>query len=248
MLAINHVTLATALVFAGSLYFDSTFFLPAILIVVATSLLPDIDHPKSEMSKLFPIVGRVFTHRGVTHSFLGVAGAALLGYYAVAHAAWIVWIAGILGVLGIYFLHKIVRRRLAELGGVTHGFFSKKQLILVEFLFFGLLVGFVVLMVLLGYAPWLGRELLLLAVMGYTAHLVGDFVTKEGIPLMWPAKKRFGLRLFVTGSAVESAIGVLLVFVNIGLVWSFCRHFGVLDAAYWEHYGVLFSTTLSTPF
>ncbi|NJS41777.1 metal-dependent hydrolase [Candidatus Gracilibacteria bacterium] len=70
MLAINHVTLATAATFGASIYFDKPFFLPFIVFVTFSSLLPDVDHPGSEVSNYFPFVNKVFKHRGVTHSFL----------------------------------------------------------------------------------------------------------------------------------------------------------------------------------
>jgi hypothetical protein len=59
MLAINHVTLATAIAFGTSLYFEHPFFLPFISFVVFAALLPDIDHPGSEISRTFPFVNKI---------------------------------------------------------------------------------------------------------------------------------------------------------------------------------------------
>jgi membrane-bound metal-dependent hydrolase YbcI (DUF457 family) len=64
MLAVNHATLATAAAFGYSLYFDKPFFLPLILFVVFAGVFPDIDHPGSELGKMFKPVGMLLPHRG----------------------------------------------------------------------------------------------------------------------------------------------------------------------------------------
>ena len=239
MLAINHVTLATAAVFAGSLYFDKPFFLPFILLVVVASLLPDIDHPKSEMSQLVPVIGRVFKHRGFTHSLLGLASICIIFFYALHQTEWAIWVFAIVSAMGVYFLHKIIRQRIRDLDTATLGFFSKKQLKLVEFIFSWTLITFLILIVWVGRVEMLRSQVFYLLGLGYALHLVGDFVTKEGIPLFYPAKMRSGLRLFVTGSSVETAIGALLVVANVILVTQFCITYNVFSSDYWSQYGVL---------
>lgn len=37
------------------------------------ALLPDIDHPSSKVGRWFPAVGKRLTHRGLTHSLVGLA-------------------------------------------------------------------------------------------------------------------------------------------------------------------------------
>lgn len=48
----------------------------AIIIAGASSLLPDIDHPKSTFGRLVPFlsypISAVFGHRGITHSFFAI--------------------------------------------------------------------------------------------------------------------------------------------------------------------------------
>ena len=54
------------------------------------------------------------------------------------------------------------------------------------------------------YAPTLTLPLSGLA-LGYGVHLLGDAMTYSGIPLMWPARKRYriGGGLFATGGLME---------------------------------------------
>ena len=53
-----------------------------------------------------------------------------------------------------------------------------------------------------GLAVTIGAAVLPL-VIGYLSHLLADGLTNSGVPLMYPRKDRFSLRLFDTGSASE---------------------------------------------
>lgn len=61
--------------------------------------------------------------------------------------------------------------------------------------------GFAILLTILG--P--GHLAAPLAV-GYLSHLLADALTLSGIPLLWPSKRPFGLRLIRTGSLAEIAL------------------------------------------
>jgi len=50
---------------------------------------------------------------------------------------------------------------------------------------------------------WLG--------IGWALHLVGDYVTDSGIPLMWPSKKRHKFLLVASTSGVSETVMVALV-------------------------------------
>jgi len=52
-------------------------------IVLISSLLPDIDHPKSKLGKHIKIIGFLFEHRGFFHSllFLGIVYAVLFYFF-----------------------------------------------------------------------------------------------------------------------------------------------------------------------
>lgn len=45
---------------------------------------------------------------------------------------------------------------------------------------------------------------------GYLSHLVGDWLTPSGIPLLWPWSRTFSLNLFRTGGLGETAAVVVL--------------------------------------
>lgn len=52
---------------------------------------------------------------------------------------------------------------------------------------------------------------------GYLSHLLGDFATHGGVPVLWPLKRRFSLPLtFKTGGAFEYLLAIALV---LGAAW-----------------------------
>jgi len=51
-------------------------------------------------------------------------------------------------------------------------------------------------------------------VVGYLSHLAADGMTPSGVPLLWPAKRRFTLNLCDTGSFIE--MGLVAVIAIIG--------------------------------
>lgn len=58
---------------------------------------------------------------------------------------------------------------------------------------------------------------------GYLTHMAGDFITKGGIPVFWPFKKRFSLPIFHTGGLGEfcSVIGLIAFLIyNQADYWS----------------------------
>jgi membrane-bound metal-dependent hydrolase YbcI (DUF457 family) len=59
--------------------------------------------------------------------------------------------------------------------------------------------------------------------LGYAVHLIADSLTISGAPLLWPMKKKFGLRLFKTGGITENLIfyGLIAVLVVSSLKYIF---------------------------
>ena len=58
---------------------------------------------------------------------------------------------------------------------------------------------------------------------GYLSHILGDFVTHGGVPLLWPIKRRFSSPLtFLTGGIFERLLKVILV---LGAVWILLARF-----------------------
>jgi len=236
MLAFNHVSLATATTFAASLHYNQPFFLPFITFVAFASLMPDIDHPGSEMSSVFPFVNKIFPHRGITHSIVGVGLFSfglyfLLGYDKVLSAVLVVS-----AFIGVQFLGEMLTRQTRQLQNLSLDLLSNKQ---IKFMIRGITAILDVFLILLVFLIWKDRfriEILVLLAFGYFAHLIGDFVTKEGIPVFWPIKKRIGLALFRTGSFVELTIGFFLFVANIYLVYTFWSKFGLSSPGYWQNY------------
>ncbi|MYV98827.1 metal-dependent hydrolase [Streptomyces sp. SID3343] len=58
-------------------------------------------------------------------------------------------------------------------------------------------------------------------VLGCVAHLLGDFLTKQGIPLLWPLGTRFEVALVSrTGNRVETLVLVpVMMIATIALLW-----------------------------
>lgn len=128
------IGLLAGLVFAG--FFDVALPWLFVLIVVVSSSLPDIDHPKSKISKLlFPvswIISWVVRHRGIMHSLFPVAF--IYGFFWYNDLTYI-GTAVVLGYLshlvsdsmtngGIDFLYPVSRFKIAgpiEVGGFMEG-------------------------------------------------------------------------------------------------------------------------------
>ena len=216
MLAINHVTLATAITFGASLYFERPFFLPFISFVVFAALLPDIDHPGSEISRTFPFVNKLLPHRGVSHSIVGSAVFAGILYFLLGQSTILSLVLIIAALIGVRYLHKLLDKRVGQLRNFSNGFFSNKQVLI--------------------WKEQFRLEILTLLVVGYVAHIVGDFVTKDGVPIFWPFFGKIGLKLFRTGSNVEVFIGFCLLVANSYLIYLFWQKFNLSSQDYWLYY------------
>lgn len=236
MLAVNHVTLATAAVLSASLYYNEVFFLPFLLLVIFASLLPDIDHPGSEVSKFFPLINKAFPHRGVTHSIFGVVTVGFVLKFLLGYSEILSVILIIATLIGVYFLGKISEKRTKQIASATGGFFSRTQINLILKLISGILFISTTSLLFLIWKERFRQEIIILLTLGFAAHLLGDFVTKDGIPLLWPFKNRLGLKIFRTGSWVESLIGMVLVFINLYLIHKFWIKFDLSGMAYWQNY------------
>jgi membrane-bound metal-dependent hydrolase YbcI (DUF457 family) len=236
MLGINHVTLATASVLGLSVYLHEPFFLPLLAYVAFAALIPDIDHQGSEMSKLIPVVNKAFKHRGITHSFLGMGVFAFGTNLILGYGLWVRYLLIVVAFFGVYYLDKFLTVRVANIKSLGKGFISKKQTELGLHILDGLLYGSLLITSLLIWQGRLRQEILVMLVLGFMLHTLGDFVTKEGVPLLWPIKQKFGLKLFRTGSWVEGLIGGILLIVNVALIIEFWNMFEVSSPEYWMGY------------
>jgi inner membrane protein len=236
MLAINHVTLSTALTLGLSIYFETPFFLPFIIFVAFATLLPDIDHPKSEISNFFPGINKVLPHRGITHSLLGIGLYCWLVYFLLQKDATFTIVMILGSMIGVYILGKIMEAKVGEINNLTKDFFSRKQMRVVIRSFTFFLDIFLLLLLVLVWKDQFRYEIASLLTIGYIGHVIGDFITKDGIPLLWPFNMRNGLKLFRTGGGFESFLGLVLFVANFWLGYVFIQKYGVQDWSYWQHY------------
>jgi membrane-bound metal-dependent hydrolase YbcI (DUF457 family) len=236
MLAVNHATSSIAIVLAGSLYLNQIFFIPLLLFVTFAGVMPDIDHPGSELGKFFKPIGKILPHRGITHSILGVVVFYYLMQFMFGYNNFLTYFLLFGSLFGFQLLLKICKNHVGKIDDYTLKFISKKQADLLLTILNIIISAFLVLCVLLVWNGRLRQEIFVLLIVSYACHIVGDFVTKEGVPLFFPIKKKFGLKLFRTGSGIETFLGVLLVLLNIFLLYQFCDKFSVFSEKYWLSY------------
>lgn len=194
------------------------------LVSAGAALLPDVDHPSASVARSLPPltvwVARLVSavgggHRGVTHSLVG----AVLFVALVAVTPWRAWSAVVCGV-SVSVVPTVV-------GGVCVALAVravwKKSPGLVQWAV--CLVGAVVCGVWSG--AWMGVAL----ICGWVSHIVADFVTVAGVPLVWPLRPRllvdtplwrrsgcFALPVLgKAGSGVE--YGVVSVLVVAAVAW-----------------------------
>jgi membrane-bound metal-dependent hydrolase YbcI (DUF457 family) len=165
-------------------------------LTAGAAVLPDIDHPNSSLAHCFGfftkavawLIGRISGgHRHLTHAILGVAGFTILAWLAVKYRG---DVAGKVGL--ILFLSLIIASGLYALGIRGH---------VADLLAIAGALGLV--------TTTTGLPLVALAVgVGCATHVVGDMLTDEGCPLLYPlSNKHYHLlsqRLsFTTGTRPE---------------------------------------------
>lgn len=52
---------------------------------------------------------------------------------------------------------------------------------------------------------------------GYASHLLCDLITNKGIPVLWPLRDRYVIKVTTTGSALERLIVLWIVFAGWGI-------------------------------
>lgn len=187
------------------------------------SLLPDLDHPNSIISKKLKPISKVVRefahHRGITHTLLG----------------WIIFgiISLIISHLSINFLQKsidyyekvgmaiicglIISSSVAfifnSINKYTHIVKKKeiKKLYVAGFLF-GFILVFVFTKSALQYVPvyLLGMSL------GYGVHILYDMFTVSGAPFFYPfSKKAFRFSKFKTGGIIEVIASIISIVITL---------------------------------
>jgi membrane-bound metal-dependent hydrolase YbcI (DUF457 family) len=167
--------------------------LPAIaagtLATAGASLIPDLDHPEATAARVFGPVSRQFAgyvnrvsggHRHATHSLVFAAGAFAAAWAAllVGRSLFAVPALFVLNALGIRALRLAPKACLPVAIAATAADVA------------GLDADY-------GWLP--------IAVgIGCLVHILGDCLTKEGCPLLWPRRRRYKLPIIQrTGNSVE---------------------------------------------
>lgn len=181
------------------------------LAAAGAATLPDLDHPQATVSRSWgPAttgLARVVAwctggHRGGTHSLVAVAALSI-------GAAAVDLTGGLLRGVALAFLFALataaVQLRLAR-----------------PFLHTVICVGGAVVLVTVSAQHSVTPGVLPFAVgVGSAAHLVGDMLTKEGVPLLWPvSRRRFRIASLSTGGFIEQLlVGPGLALCALVLGW-----------------------------
>ena len=237
MLAINHATLAATTGLYLAVYQGYELYLPVLILIIFAGVLPDVDHPGSELGRWVKPVGWFLPHRGITHSILGVGLVYfLLSFLFKQDNAYFTYFLLIGSLFGVYLSEKIFRKHILNLDKLSGKLISAKQTefilkITVMVLYFSLFI-----LLLLVWNHQLREQIFFFINIAYISHLFGDFITIEGIPLFYPIKQKFGLKLFRTGSGVESFIGFCLFCSCIYLLYQYNIKTNFLQLNYWTRY------------
>lgn len=176
------------------------------VLTMGASILPDIDHPNSTVSRSLGKLSQGFAwlvskiaggHRNGTHSIIGVLillGIALLTTYTGFGWIW-VW---------LMLLSTLV------LVGKERG------------LLIGVVSGILTLVWYQADDP--GILPVVCLTLGTIIHILGDMITHGGCPLLYPDKKRYALGLFKTNSPPERAVFWALILL---LIVSLVKLFGI---------------------
>ena len=197
---------------------------PTLLLLCTTfpgaALLPDIDHAKATVSNTFGPLTRVFSlvlgHRRETHSIPGVLSIGLvIGACAemsksTYEPVLMYTSRTVLALVLILLWASIIR--LFKIRGWLDDLAPVPVAVAVTF--------FPEQLMSIGIAPFPFVVLAPVVIGGMLIHIVGDVLTKQGCPLMWPlSDTRTAVGLFRAGSWFERWVVVPLIMG--GVAWSF---------------------------
>lgn len=177
------------------------------VVAAGTAVLPDMDHPDAKVARsLGPlsrsaarIVRRVAGgHRQRTHSLAFVA-----------LVAWaLTWLAGLPGRWPLAVTLGVIISLSVRLLGPSLKLKVRPSVAWAVGTLTAVAIGN-------GTVP-VGRGVIVAGVVGAASHLIGDGATRQGVPLLWPWKARFGIGLLRTGGRAEQAATGLL---SLTLLW-----------------------------
>lgn len=187
-----------------------------------TALLPDIDHPDSTVSNVYgPITrtfARVLDHRKQTHSIPGVLAFCTAVYFAAQYAnepmfstAWWVSRSLLFVVLTLIYASTL---RLFHIRGWLDDFLPVPVCAMITY-------GETFLID-LGVRPFPFRDLPLLVALGMITHILGDWITKQKMPIFWPFSSRgSALGLFKAGGKFEMWIMLPMILLGSAVLGGF---------------------------
>lgn len=172
-----------------------------------TALMSDIDHPDSTVSNTYgPITrtfARVLTHRKQTHSVPCTVAFGTAVYLAAEYAGstpysvgWWTARAVLFAVLVLIYASTI---RLFKISGWLDDF--------APIPFAAMITFGEPMIVTAGFSPFPFDDLPLIIVLGIAVHILGDLLTKQPIPILWPLSgRKSALGLFKAGGSFEKWI------------------------------------------
>ena len=191
---------------------SSTWLISSVA-VCGAAILPDIDEPESSVSREFGILSRGFSavvskisggHRKLTHSLLGLVIATLVLLFLAAGREASAVIFGLLAASAwrIVFPWWLGLRRLFIPVGVVTGYIFYSS------------------------HPFSGPWLVAMVATGWVVHMLGDFLTNGGIPLLYPMRQRESWPIFgTTGSKSESIFALCLLVMTVAAIGFWFYHY-----------------------
>jgi membrane-bound metal-dependent hydrolase YbcI (DUF457 family) len=173
--------------------------------------LPDLDEPGSSPARSLGVASQAVSHgirelagghRRATHSIVALCGGLLLTWWATGSTAGVRGEAQavIIGVLCLLAFQMMGPR-------IVHGHTLA-----------GAAVGGAAGYLAVTHPALMGVWLMWAFVGGMAAHIAGDALTHGGVPLLWPAKPRWGLHLMKTGGPLERLLGLAMAIGALVLV------------------------------
>ena len=188
-----------------------------LILAAGAGVIPDIDHPDARPARQFGMLGKFVAkmtakaaggHRKATHSIpFAVAVGGVL--WAADSFGWgeVSWRSAAGGLIAFFLATVGFSLTAPSLGLRTPGWLA-------------LLVG-------AGLGVWVWQQPSLvwmppLLTLGILIHIVGDWLTKGGVPLFLPfTKRRWKAGLFRTGSKAESFVAALCWVALAAGLWNF---------------------------
>lgn len=178
---------------------------PAAVAVVAVcaagaALLPDLDHHSATPARAFGFLSRALAwligkasggHRRATHSLIGWAGFTVASWWATTVGGWpLIVLLTLLAGMAVRALGPRPRDRkwkldYADVAGVVHA--AGLGWVAYRLVASGMDLSAV---------PWA-------VAIGVAAHIAGDALTEQGVPIAWPSMRRYRVGSITTDSWVE---------------------------------------------